>query len=85
MIKLNSKGMAGAALSAALLAGCGGGDGGSTYGVAPPPPGPVQQTITDVVAYIGKLIAGTGDTTEPVDINALTLATDDTSEPAPLP
>lgn len=81
MIKFNSRGMAGAALSAALLAGCG--DGGSHHGEVPPP-GPVSQTITDVVAYLNKLIAGTADNTEPVDTNPLTLATDDTSEPAPL-
>ncbi|CAM3568214.1 hypothetical protein [Polaromonas hydrogenivorans] len=82
MIKLNSRGLAGAALSAALLAGCG--DGGSHHGGVTPPPGPVAQTITDVVAYLNQLIAGTADSAEPIDINALTLATGDTSEPGPL-
>lgn len=85
MIKLNSRGLAGAALSAALLAGCGGGDGGGSHGVVTPPPEPVPQTITDVVAYLHQLIATTGENTEPVDVNALTLAADDTSEAAPLP
>ena len=84
MIKLNSRGLAGAALSAALLVGCGGDGGGSHHGGVTPPPGPVAQTITDVVAYLDQLMAGTADSAEPVDTNALTLATDDASEPAPL-
>ena len=83
MFKFNSRLVAGAALSAALLAGCGG-DGGGSYGAVTPPPGPVQQTVADVVAYINKLVASTGENTEPVDIDPLTLATDDTSEAAPL-
>jgi hypothetical protein len=79
--------MAGAALSAALLAGCGGNnndDHGASGGGAAPP-GPVAQTITDVVAYINSLITGSSDSAEPVDTNLLTLVVDDGSEPALLP
>jgi hypothetical protein len=86
MFTFNLKLMAGAALSAALLAGCGGSsDDHGANGTGGPPPGPVAQTITDVVAYINGLIAGGSDSVEPVDTNALTLVANDSTEPAPLP
>ena len=44
----------------------------------------MAQTITDVVAYIENLIASNGENTDPIEINSLTLAVDDTSEPTPL-
>ena len=80
MLKLNSKLMMAAALGAMVLAGCGGSsssvvDGGGG-GV---PPG--NQTITDVFGYINQLIASTDANSDPIDINGLTLATDDMSEP----
>jgi hypothetical protein len=78
MFKLNLKLMAGAALCAAMLAGCGGDD--DTVAQPNPPPAPAPQTISAVVEYINALI----DSSEPIDINSLTLATDDTSEPATL-
>lgn len=80
MFTLNAKLLAGVALSAALLAGCG----GNSDNNGGPPPGPVAQTITDVVGYIQNLIASNGENTDPVDVNLLTLAADDNSEPAPL-
>ena len=84
MFKRNSRLMAGAALSAVLLAGCGGGASGGEGDVAAGPPGPMEQTITAVAEYIQNLIASNGENTDPIDINPLTLAADDTSEPAPL-
>ena len=84
MFTFNPRLMAGAALCAALLAGCGGdSDDHGANGAGGPPPGPVAQTITDVVAYINGLI--TSDSAEPVDINPLTLVAGDSAEPAPLP
>ena len=84
MFTFNPRLMAGAALSAALLAGCGGSsDDHGANGTGGPPPGPVAQTITDVVAYINGLVGG--DSAEPVDINPLTLVADDSAEPTPLP
>lgn len=80
MFKLNSSLTAGAALSAVLLSGCGGDSGVA----AAPPPGSLDQTVTAVVEYIQNLIASNGENTDPIDINRLTLAVDDTSEPAPL-
>lgn len=82
MFKLNLKLMAVAALSAALLAGCGGGGGGEV-GVAPPPANP-PQTITAVVDFIKGLFVSNGENSDPIDINSLTLAVNDTAEPAPL-
>ena len=104
MHKLNSKLVLAAALSAALLAGCGGGssnsnaDGSSGFGVfpvtatpgTPGTPGPsvmsdLGQNIASVFEYISRLIASNSETSDPVDINVLTLATDETSSPTPLP
>ena len=82
MLKLNLKLMAGAALSAALLAGCGGSGGG--YDAGAQPPGPVAQTITDVAGFIQNLIANNGANTAPIDINPLTLAVDNNAEPKPV-
>lgn len=62
-----------------VLAGCGGGGGGS----APPQPG-ISQSATALVAFMNDLIAGTDETSEPVDIDGVTLVTDDTAEPSPL-
>ncbi len=81
MLTLNSKLMAGAALSSLLLAGCGGGGGGDA---AAGPSEPMPQTITNVVEYIQNLIASNGENTDPIDVNLLTLAADDTAEPAPV-
>ncbi|NML86522.1 hypothetical protein [Polaromonas sp.] len=88
MFKLNAKLLAGAALCAVLLAGCGGdsdnnGNGGG-FGMTKPPPGGGEQTINSVFEYIKNLIASNDENTDPIDINSLTLAADDTSESAAL-
>ncbi|MDB5885886.1 MAG: hypothetical protein JWR74_2057 [Polaromonas sp.] len=85
MLNMNSRLMAAAALSAALLAGCGGSDHADNAGSGGAPPGPVAQTITDVSGYITGLFAGNNDINEPVDINALTLVASDEADSAPLP
>ena len=88
MHKLNSKLVLTAALTAALLAGCGeggssssdvgGGGGGSVVS-------DISQNINTVFDYISRLIANNGENTDPVDINGFTLATDETASPTPLP
>lgn len=91
MHKLNSKLVLAAALSAALLAGCGGGggsssgtaDGSSAFGVVAA--SDIGQNIASVFDYISRLIAFNGENSDAVDVNALTLATDETSSPTPLP
>ena len=81
MIKVNTKLAAAAMLSAALLAGCGGGDGGGVAGGGGGAINP-SASASAVVDYIQSVIA-VGENTEPIDINSVTLATDDTSEPVP--
>ena len=82
MFKVHSKLMTGAALAALLLAGCGGGGGGT--GAAAPPLTPVQQTVASIVDFINNLIASNGEKSEPIDINSLTVASDDNVDAAPL-
>lgn len=80
MLNVPSKLMAAAALSALLIAGCGGSSsGGIADGGGATPP--ANQTIADVAGYINQLIAGNDANSDPLDINGLTLATDDTAEP----
>ena len=84
MFKFNTKLMAGAALTVGLLAGCGGNDGYGGGVAAGGPPPVMQQTISDVFAFINQLIAGNDENSDPIDTNGLTLASDDTTEPTPL-
>jgi uncharacterized membrane protein len=81
MFKVNLKLMTGAALSALLIAGCGGG--GGSAGVTAPVM-PVQQIVTSIVDFINNLIASNGENSEPIDINSLTVASDDNVDTAPL-
>ena len=68
-------------LVAALgLAGCGGGGDDSVPAPAPD----ISQSVSALIAYMQGLIAGTDETSEPVDINPLSLVVDDTVEPSPL-
>ena len=74
-----------AMMFAALLAltGCGGGDDDTP---APPPvteqvPPQASVTVTALIDYLRALIAADADTLEPVDVSAVTPATDETSEP----
>lgn len=69
-------------LATALLAGCGGGDTVSSSLPVPPPPAPsVGDTVSVLIQYVQQLIAATDNTSEPVDINGLTLVADDMAEP----
>jgi len=69
-------------LGTALVAGCGGG--GDSYAEASKPTTPTNLSVSALFKYIGDLIAGTSDTSEPADVNGLTLAVDETTEPTPL-
>ncbi|MEO5661165.1 MAG: hypothetical protein ABIQ90_15425 [Polaromonas sp.] len=79
MIKFKAKLLAVGVLGASLLAGCGGDSHDRDARVVQPPQ---EQTITAVADFIKNLIASNGENTDPIDINPLTLAADDTSEPA---
>lgn len=66
------------ALCAAVLSGCGGGDDNN----AAAPISATSQAVTDLLDYMNRLIAtGTNETDDPVEINSVTLAVDDTAEP----
>ena len=96
MHKLNSKLLMAATLSALLVAGCGGGGGGFINPPVVTPPstgggtgggsmvGDISQSVAALYAYINDLISGTSDMTDPVNINSLTLATDDAADATPL-
>ena len=84
MIKLNRQLGLATVLVSALLAGCGGGGGGNDAG-APPAGTPTNLSASAVFTYISNLISGTSESGELVDVNALTLAGDDTASPSALP
>jgi hypothetical protein len=78
--------LAGAA-AASMLAACGGNSSGDNRGnggggsVAIDP----STSTKSVFDFILKLMADNGENSDPIDVNALTLASDDTSDPQPLP
>ena len=80
-MKMSFKLLCAALLTSAALAGCGGGD---SIDVLPVPPvaATPSNSVNALVAYLQQLIAGTSDSTDPVDINGLELATDDMAEPS---
>jgi hypothetical protein len=78
MNKIKLRLAAASVLAAALLVGCGGGGGGG----GGTPAEDISQSTSDLLAFMNRLIAGTDETSDPIDINALTLAVDDTAEPA---
>ena len=87
MIKLNRQLGLAMVLATALLAGCGGGGSGAgDYGGVGAQAGPTTElSAAGVFTYISNLINGTGENGELVDVNALTLAGDDTASPTALP
>lgn len=76
MRKMNKKWLLGAALATALITGCGSGGGGSGASTD------ISQSVSALITYLNSLIASTSETSDPIDINGLTLATDDLAEPS---
>lgn len=78
-------------LTSALVTGCGGGGGGPNVasstegGTTDKAPAGIGDSVAAMVEYITNLFAQTSDSTEPVDVNAVSLATDDTAEPSAVP
>ena len=71
--------------AAAVLTACGGGDDSS----APPPataqvPTTVNSSVPSFISYLMELVASAADALEPVDVSAVTPATDDAAEPSPV-
>lgn len=87
-MKLKASLLLSAILASAVLAGCGGGGGSDTISsppaaVATVPPPTIANSVGSLIAYMQNLIAtATNDTSEPIDINNLQLATDDMAEPS---
>lgn len=81
MKKVNFKLVPVALLAAALVAACGGRvDAPAVVPVSGVPvPGDIATNIGSVVSYTDQLIA-TDENSDPVDINGLTLAADETSD-----
>ena len=82
MHNFNSRLMLTAVAVAALVAACGGGGGGGEAAVDPA--AEVRQSVMKTIDFIKNMIASNSESSDPIAIDALTLAVDDTSEPAPL-
>lgn len=70
--------------AAALLGGCGGGDDDHAPPVTEQVPGSVNTSSMSFVEYLKALVVSVADTLEPVDVGAVTPATDDVGEPTPV-
>ncbi len=80
MRKPNVKMMLAVASAAALVAACGSND---DPVVAPVDPSTqTGQSVQKTLDYITGLIAGNSENSDEVDVNAITLAVDDTAEPS---
>ena len=91
MNQLNKKLLLTGFVAVAILAGCGGSDNDNPTPTAtpaiPPPPEPTvgtEQTVSAVLDYINNMIANLSENSDPVDVNSITLAVDDTVEPTGL-
>lgn len=88
MRKIHARGLAATVATVGLLAACGGGgDDGVpaqqfVVGTDNMVPIGVEQNVGDVIAFAKAQIAATSDTTDPVLLADVKLATDDTAEPA---
>lgn len=82
MHNFNSRLMLTAVAVAALVAACGGGGGGGEAAVDPA--AEVRQSVMKTIDFIKNMIASNSESSDPIAIDALTLAVDDTAEPAPL-
>ncbi len=82
MNKLNTRLLLAGVMSVALLAGCGGGNNASTTPTVPS--ADISQSVSAVIDYIGNMIANYTENSDPVDVNAITLAVDNTAEPTGL-
>ena len=84
MDKFNAKLMLAGAVVTALLTGCGAGNSNTDASVPVAPTPDVSSSVSAVIDYIGNLIANFGENTDPVNVNSVTLAVDDTAEPTGL-
>ena len=85
--RVSSGWLATAIVATVLVAGCGGGNsrGGIDSGAIENVPDSVGESVVAMVNYLATLFTQTSETTEPLGVNSLTLAADDTAEPSPTP
>lgn len=86
MKHMSIPGLAVLALCTGLLAGCGGGHDPAPVGVETPDTSAVPEVVASSVEALVGFVKGlvSDDTAEPLSLGTVTLATDDTSEPAGL-
>ncbi len=84
MDKLNAKLVLSGLALTALLMGCGAGNSNVEASTPVVPAPDVGTSVSAVIDYIGNLIANFGENTDPVNVNSVTLAVDDTAEPTGL-
>lgn len=82
MHKFSNQLLSAAALATVLISGCGGQNNDVT--TAPNPAANIDMSVSALVTYLNGLISGTSESADPVDVNPLTLAVDDTAEPTEL-
>ncbi len=76
--------LAAGTLASLVLAGCGGGGDAAPVATTPPAPTVVTISAAGIVKYFTDMIAGTSETTDPVDASLVELAVDDKAEPGAL-
>jgi len=70
---------------AAVLTACGGGgDDSPTSPATEQVPTTVNSSVPAFISYLMALISSAADALEPVDVSAVTPATDDAAEPSPM-
>jgi len=84
MNKLNSRLLLSAVATAVFVVGCGGGGGGGVDVVAADPPAQGGPSTLQSIDFIKNMIASESETSDPHDLDAITLAVDDTADPVAL-
>lgn len=77
MHKLKSVLMPTAVLAAILVAGCGG---GGSSGAAVDPATEAGQSVEKTINFIKDMMANNDENSDPIDVNSLTLAVDDSAD-----
>ena len=67
--------------TALTLGACGGGGDDGPPPVTEQVPAETSTSVTSLIGYLKALVVSVADTLEPVDVSAVTPATDDTAEP----
>ena len=88
MNQLNKKLLLTGCVAVAILAGCDGSDDDNPSPTSPPsataPIADTEKSVPGVIDYISNMIANFSENSDPVDVNSITLAVDDTAEPTGL-